>query len=419
MGAISLNFRSGGERGAVASGASTIRTMLSQLTRPRRSGRLRELQWQTETLLKRMRVAVIYGGDKNAEDAVLFRSHNPRSWKSYKTVAGDIAASLERLGACDVALLPDDMNLCRRLRDLKIDFAWLNTAGVQGSAPMAHAASTLEMLGVPYVGHDPMTAAILDAKHTFKRLMIGAGVPTAAFMTWHGAEGRFAPDSSERFRRTFRDYGGPFIVKPVSGRASLNVEYVESVDDLAVTVSRVIENSTSEVMIEKFLSGREYCVAICGSVIARDRQLVRNDGPFSFAFVERVLEENEHVFTSMDQKPITNDRVRPLDPKKDAVVISELSNLAQRVFFEMELETLVRLDVRADANGNLNVLETNPKPDLKAPTVDGVVSLIAAGLSRCGMSYDDLVLSLFADRVDVLLCKRRNSVNHLLELLHD
>ena len=81
------------------------------------------------------------------------------------------------------------------------------------------------------------------------------------------------------------------------------------------------------------------------------------------------------------------------------------------------METLVRLDVRADEDGNLFVLETNPKPDLKAPTEDGVTSLIAEGLAQCGMSYDDLILSLIADRVDLLLRERRGSAGHLVELL--
>ncbi len=81
------------------------------------------------------------------------------------------------------------------------------------------------------------------------------------------------------------------------------------------------------------------------------------------------------------------------------------------------METLVRLDVRADDKGQLFVLETNPKPDLKAHTSDGVTSLIAEGLAECGMSYDDLILSLGADRVDLLLRQRCGSAGHLVNLL--
>lgn len=34
---------------------------------------------------------------------------------------------------------------------------------------MSHAAAMLEMFGVPYLGHDPITTSILDSKHLFKR----------------------------------------------------------------------------------------------------------------------------------------------------------------------------------------------------------------------------------------------------------
>ena len=43
--------------------------------------------------------------------------------------------------------------------------------------------------------------------------------------------------------------------------------------------------------------------------------------------------------------------------------------------------------------------------------------VVAEGLAQCGMSYDDLILSLIADRVDLLLRERRGSAGHLVELL--
>ncbi len=417
MGTNLKNAPNGAAVAAMSTPGVTLATLLSSQNEPRRAGRVHELQAQVEQLLPNLRLAVVYGGDKEADGAVIYRTHNPRSWKSYEAVARDIAASLERLGACDVAVIPDDMNLAQRLREQQIDLVWLNTGGVQGHAPCSHAAAQLEMLGVPYIGHEPMTAGILDSKHTFKRIMIGAGIPTAEFMTWHGSQGRFSPKTSEQFERVFRGYPGPFIVKPVSGRASLNVEYVATVDGLEAMVDQVFSITQNDVMIERFLGGREFCVAAAGPVVAQNGQLRKLGEPFVFGFVERVLTEGEFVFTSMDKKPITGERIRQLDPIADSETIDGLRHLAQRVVQELNVETLVRLDVRADESGRLHVLETNPKPDLKAPTVSGVVSIIAASLSRCGMSYDDLILSLFADRIDLLFSKRGDSVRHLLGVI--
>lgn len=383
----------------------------------RRTSRIDQLQAQVGSLLKTLRIAVVYGGDKNEDGAVIYKRHNPRSWKSYESVARDVAKSLQRNGARNVRLFPDDMRLASKLLEYEIDFVWLNSGGVQGYMSVSHAASMLEMLGVPYLGHDPLTGAIMDSKHAFKRQMIGAGIPTARFMTWHCAKGPFNPDANERFQDIFGAHPGPFIVKPVSGRASLNVEYVETAGDLGDVVQTVFDATQNFVMIERYLPGREFCIAACGAVIARKGRLTNLNQPFVFSAVERVLQPDEHIFTSMDTRPITGERVRSLDPSQDGEVISELHTLAHAVVAELAIETLVRLDVRADATGKLFVLETNPKPDLKAPSEDGGTNLIAAGLAAAGMSYDDLILSLFADRIDSLMSRWRGTTNHIIQHL--
>lgn len=200
------------------------------------------------------------------------------------------------------------------------------------------------------------------------------------------------------------------------GRASLNVCYVETVDDLSCTVTEVYEATNNHVLIEKYLPGREFCVAVCGPVTARDRHLMQWGQPFVFSMIERVLEPGERIFTSMDAKPITGQRAHCLDPDRDDEVIGALHDIAQRVFLELHLETLIRLDLRMDATGRLSVLEANPKPDLKRPNAENT-SLVCIGLDRCGMDYEDLILSLLADRVDLLLCERRGTVTSLSRLL--
>ena len=78
--------------------------------------------------------------------------------------------------------------------------------------------------------------------------------------------------------------------------------------------------------------------------------------------------------------------------------------------------SLIRLDVRSTDDGRLMVLEANAKPDLTRPTNDAT-SLVCAGLYEYGMDYDDLILSLLADRLDGLFTQRRASVRHLIDLL--
>ena len=122
---------------------------------------------QIDRLKSRLRLAVVFAGNKEAPGAVVYASRNTRSWKSYEAVAADIADALRRLGFAHVQLLPDDAHLDERLRRDGIHMCWLNTGGIQGYNPTAHAPATLEMLGVPYVGHDSLAASTLDNKHAF------------------------------------------------------------------------------------------------------------------------------------------------------------------------------------------------------------------------------------------------------------
>lgn len=375
-----------------------------------------DLEEQVERLLSRLRIAVIFGGDKRVPGSTIYRSYESRSWKSYEEVACDVADALNGIGFVDVELFPDDMRVLDRLRRSKSHIAWLNTGGVQGANPAAHAASILEMAGVPYIGQGPLAASLLDSKDSFKSKAMAAGIATEAFSVWDMKRGVFRPEINSRFQRAFGDYRGPFIAKPVSGRASLNVHFVPDVAGLPGAVKAIHDVTQSLVLIEKYLPGREYCVAVCGPVIARGGRLFRNRGPFSFGAIERVLDHGEKIFTSMDRRPITAQRFRVLDRMREGSLVRELHRIAAEIFLEFNLSSITRIDVRESGDGRLSVLEANPKPDLKRPAGERV-SLISAGLPDCGMTYEDLILSLFSDRLDTLLRHQPGSIGHITKLL--
>ncbi|AMA08429.1 D-alanyl-alanine synthetase [Picosynechococcus sp. PCC 73109] len=368
-----------------------------------------------EILRKKLRIAVIHGGDKAAQGAVIYQTHNPRSTKTYEVVAHDIAAALEDLGFQHVFVLPDDSTLGDRLRKHQIHLAWLNTGGVQGYNPVCHTPAILEMLGVPYIGHNPLNSSILDNKHSFKRELQGLGFPTAPFMIWHPAQGQFTAKDNARFQQTFGDYQGSFLVKPVSGRASLNIHFVDQPQDLGEAIANIHQQTHNTALIEPFLTGREFCVSVCGYVRHRQGRFEKLESPFTFSILERLLEADEKIFTSMDKKAITGQRIRFLDDSDPAK--KKLAKLAQQVYWEFSLNALIRIDARMDAMGNIQILEANPKPDLKRPAAN-VTSLVAQGLSEEGMTYEDLILSLISDRLDYLLTNHAQIIPHITALLN-
>lgn len=375
-----------------------------------------DLEPVIDRLRERLKLAVVFAGDRSKDGTVVHRSFNTRPWKSYEQVARDIAEALRRLGFRHVELVPEDMALGATLHAHGTHMAWLNTAGVQGINPSCHAPATLEMLGIPYVGHNPLAVTMLDNKHWFKRELAAHGFATPEFITWNQARGPFDPRADKHFVRRFGASPGPLVVKPAVGRASLHVHLVDRPDRLAETVAEVGVTTNGDVLVEAFAGGREFVVAAAGPTIARDGALFRLDTPFVFGAQERVLSPGEQIFTSMDQKPITRDRVNPLERREDAPLRAELMALAREVFATFQLASLIRLDIRADQQGRLQILEANPKPDLKRPA-GSVTSLVGEGLAEFGMSYDDLILSLLADRVDHLIRRQPGLYRHIEAIL--
>ena len=369
-----------------------------------------------DSIRTKLNIAVIYGGSKQEDGAVIHVANNTRPWKSYETVANDICHALTSLGFKNTITLKENINLISELKRNNIHLAWLNTGGVQGYNPIAHAPSIMEMAGVPYIGHNPLLSTILDNKHCFKRELISYGIPTPRYMVWDMTRGELRPDINFRFRTNFKDYDGPFVVKPVSGRASLGVEVVDDVKDLPQAVSRVNGMTHNHVLIEEYLDGREYCVSVCYNITAQQGKITQHKGPFVFSEIERSFDKGEKIFTSMDLRPINSSRAHLLDSKKDAATIAELHKIASNVFMDFDIHTLIRIDLRANRHNELFVLEANPKPDLKRFDANSG-SLVAMGLGAYSMSYEDIILSLLAARLDHLFANRSENIAHILDLL--
>ncbi|NAW57732.1 MULTISPECIES: D-alanine--D-alanine ligase family protein [unclassified Vibrio] len=370
---------------------------------------------QLEWIRQHLKVAVIHGGDKSHTSGFIFENLSPRSSKTYAAVAHDIACALMESGFQHVEVLAEDIELAQQLREKQIDLVITNSGGLQGFDAMCHLPSTLEMLGVPYVGHSPMTAGVLDNKHLFKHEITAAGLPTAPFVTVGIDEAFEAPDKQAAIDAIAGRFNDGFIVKPVSGRASIHVYPVFDRRELAAVVEKVRLATSHTVMIEPFLAGREFVVAVAGEYVFKEGRLTQSSTPLAFSITERLLAADEPIFTSMDVKPITQDRLVAVDEEP---LRSQLAVIGQKIFRQLGLQTLVRVDLRMDTRGQLYVLETNPKPDLKRPQ-GNQISLVCHDLAREGMSYTDLVQSLVFNRLSFLKAQRPLAVAHCLTAQFD
>ena len=368
-------------------------------------------QAQLEWIRQNLTIAVVHGGDKSLSDSYIFENLSPRSTKTYEPVAHDIANALRESGFLLVEVLPEDIRLAGKLREKDVDLVITNSGGLQGFDAMCHLPSTLEMLGVPYVGHSPMTAGILDNKHLFKHEIKAAGLPTAPFVTVGIDEDITDPVKQKAIAEIEAEFGQGFIVKPVSGRASIHVHPVFERVHLGEVVMKVKAATNNTVMIEPFLGGREFVVAVAGVHVFKNNRLTRSSKPLAFSITERLLETDEPIFTSMDVKPITQDRLVAVN---DPLLRSQLAEIGQKIFRQLRLQTLVRVDLRMDNQDRVYVLEANPKPDLKRPEGEKV-SLVCHDLAREGMSCPDLIQSLVFNRLAFLKARRAKAVVHCLD----
>jgi len=368
-----------------------------------------------EALLPSLNIAVIHSGDHHRPGAVLNRTYHPRFWKSYRNVAENIQTTLMDMGFQKVFLLADDMSLQQELAKKKIHLAWLNTGGMQGRNSMSHTPGLLDMLGVPYIGHCPHNYAVLDQKVSLKRLARSFGIATPDFVVWdpmyHSKRNKFL----KLLHGTMSEEGG-FVVKPVTGRASQYTHVIERINDLPDAVREIYGQTHNQVLIEKYLPGREFCVSGGPPLIHRDGAFHRLPDPFTFSYVERLLDQGERIFTSIDKVALDHSRAALLNKEENEGQINKLSAICRFFYREMALKYLIRLDLREDAKGVLNVLEINPKPDLKKPE-NGEFSLVAMGLEKQGLTYNDLILGLLGSYLDFTLTHRPVSVPAILQLL--
>jgi D-alanine-D-alanine ligase len=337
-----------------------------------------------EAIKDSLTVAVIFSGDPEKQDSVLRRTFNYRAWASYANVADDIANALRRLGYTRVSVKAEDKNLLSWLQDSRTDIVWLHSGGTQGYDSMAHAASLMESMGIPYVGHRPLTYVVADSKPEAKEKMNVRGIPTPRFIFF---------DSQQPCEpKLLNPLRPPFVVKPQNGSMSRSVKYAEDVNSACETVEEVRSICRSGVIVEEFISGVEITVPILGTFYEEDGIWREHDIPLILPILKRVG-NGDKIFPS-----ITSINVREHVELYKGLFAEDIKRVAQKVFRAFRCRTAIRVDMMLNDNGRPYVIDVNAKPDLKAPD-EKHDSFIAVAASAIGWSYEKLIETIFNDRL--------------------
>lgn len=321
-----------------------------------------------------MKVAVLFGGTSSERDvSIASGSQVMRALhqEGHEILAIDTARGVlsageqQRLLEAGVAPEPPTLQSLTQLRSnaatlarssdfQKADVVFLALHG--GSGEDGTMQGFFELLGIPHTGSGVRGSSNAMDKDTAKRLCLAAGVPTADWL--------MAPADP---RDVEARLGFPLVVKPNKEGSTVGLTVVKSADGLAAALATAGEYD-DEIMLEKFIPGRELTVGILG-----DRALA----------VGEIFPKRGEIFdyASKYQKGGAEE-VFPADLTPDQT--AHIQNLGLRTHRALKLQDYSRVDFRMDPQGQVWVLEANTLPGMTA------TSLLPQSAAAVGLSFPEL-----------------------------
>jgi D-alanine-D-alanine ligase len=239
--------------------------------------------------------------------------------------------------------------------------------GVNGVSREAQAPALLEAYDIPYVFSDPLTLALTLDKAMAKRVVRDCGIPTPAFAVIERAADIRGVDLPF-----------PLFLKPVAEGSGKGVDAKSKVDNRAQldrTARSLLARFRQPVLVETFLPGREFTVAILGT--GDDANVLG---------VSEIRRKANWVGEGYgyENKEYWEDKVDIVgaDPKS-AKAAGKVALAAWRA---LRCRDGGRVDIRNDAEGRPNFIEVNPVAGLRPDYSD--MCFIA---TREGLNYRQLI----------------------------
>jgi D-alanine-D-alanine ligase len=273
-----------------------------------------------------------------------------------------------------------------KLLTLRPDFVFNIAEGLYGASRESQVPAMLEMLQIPYLGSDPLTLGICLDKARAKEILSYHRIPTAGF-TVIRSMADLSPNGRDGENGHFRF---PAMVKPLhegSSKGIYNSCVVRNPDELANEVSLILATYNEPALVEDFLPGREFTVALLGN--GNDvRVLPTIEIKFD------ALPPGVNPIYSYEAKWIWDQRDNPLDAYEcpaqlDEPLRREITTICKHTYRVLGCRDWSRIDVRLDQHGRPNILEVNPLPGILPNPEDN--SSFPKAARAVGMSYNELI----------------------------
>lgn len=305
-------------------------------------------------------------------------------WDDIETIEA-IKSAIEKCGH-EVILIEANEDAYEKLKENLPDVVFNIAEGQGGASRESHIPTILEMLGIPYTASDPITIGICHDKSRCKEILQHYNIPTPEYFT------------TEKSVNGYHKIQYPVFVKPVhegSSKGIFNSSVVNDISELNKAIMKISQDYNQPSIIEQFLDGREFTVAILGN----------NENTRVLPIVEINMDELPSDFPriySYEVKWFFDTRENKLDIFTCPAKISEnlkkqIEKICLDAYKVLRIRDWARIDVRCDKDENPYIIEVNPLPGILPNPDDN--SCFPKAAREAGINYDTLIQSVLQSAI--------------------
>lgn len=226
----------------------------------------------------------------------------------------------------------------------------------------------LEFLDIPYTGSGVMASAITMDKLRSKFLWQGCGLPVSPYvaLTRKQMDAGIDGDVAD----SIAALGMPLFVKPSREGSSVGISRVNHASQLHTALVEAFRHD-DEVLVEAFLSGPEYTVAVIGDQIMPSIRIQAASEFYDYQ-AKYISDDTQYFCPS------------GLNDEQEA----ELSQLVIAAWRALGCSGWGRVDVMMGGDGRFYLLEVNTSPGMTSH------SLVPMAAKQAGLSFSQLVVRI-------------------------
>lgn len=226
----------------------------------------------------------------------------------------------------------------------------------------------LEFLGLPYTGSGVMASALTMDKLRTKLIWQAVGLPVAPWVALNRQQ--FVNIKQAELEQYMVKLGLPLIVKPSREGSSVGMSKVNHGGELRAALEEAFRHD-SDVLIEKWLTGSEYTVAILGDEV-----------------LPSICIQPVGVFYDYEAKYFSDDTKYFCPSGLSKEQEEKLTKLSLQAYRVLDCCGWGRVDVMQDSDGLFYLLEVNTSPGMTSH------SLVPMAARQHGLTFSELVVKI-------------------------